>query len=210
MPAHSRLSFDQLAERATDLAGRGRRTILGVTGAPGAGKSTVAAALMSQLGDAATIVSMDGFHLNSQVLDNLGLLDRKGAPDTFDVGGYVALLKRLLHQDEDVIYAPEFRRDLEESIGSAVPVLRTTPLVITEGNYLLLGSGQWPRVRELLDEVWFITLPDSVREDRLIKRHIDFGRSAAEAEEWVRENDALNAQLINETASNSDLCVEIV
>jgi pantothenate kinase len=210
MLAPSRLTFDQLVERATDLASRGRRTILGLTGAPAAGKSTVAAALVSELGDAATIVSMDGFHLSSQVLDNLGLLDRKGAPDTFDVDGYVALLTRLLHQDEDVIYAPEFRRDLEEPIGSAVPVLRSTPLVITEGNYLLLGRGQWPQVRKLLDEVWFITLPEAVREDRLIKRHVDFGRSVAAAEEWVRQNDALNALLINETAGSSDLCVEII
>ncbi len=202
-------SIARLVDRARSLSDQGRRTILGIAGAPGAGKSTLSARLAAELGDRAVVVGMDGFHLSNAVLENLGLRDRKGAPDTFDALGYVALLERLRRADEDIVYAPEFRRDLEESVGSAVPVPASTPLVITEGNYLLVDSGPWARVRGLLDETWFVGLPDVERERRLIDRHVAHGRSPAAAEEWVRRSDARNAQLVTGTARFADLFVEL-
>lgn len=208
VPAHES-SVDRLVARARALADTGGRRILGITGAPGAGKSTLATRLAQALGDRATIVGMDGFHLSNAVLESLGRRDRKGAPDTFDADGYVALLRRLRRADEDVVYAPEFRREIEESIGSAVPVARRTPLVITEGNYLLLDEGPWARVRDLLDESWYVDLPDAVREDRLVDRHVAFGRSPVDATEWVRRSDARNAELVARTARLADVVVTL-
>jgi pantothenate kinase len=209
MNSRELLSLDQLIDRARNLASRGQRTILGITGAPGAGKSTLAEILAGELSDMASVIPMDGFHLSNKVLTDLRLRDRKGAPETFDVAGYIALLKRLRNQDEDAMYAPEFYRDLEEPIAAAISILRTTPLVITEGNYLLLGAPPWSRVRELLDESWFITLSDSVRVERLVSRHVEFGKSLQQAQEWVERSDEFNARLISETAQFADLTVEI-
>jgi pantothenate kinase len=122
---------------------------------------------------------------------------RKGAPDTFDSAGYVALLRRLLAQaDDEIVYAPEFRREIEEPIANAIPVFARTQLVITEGNYLLLDEGAWAQVAGLLDEVWYMEVDDPLRVDRLTRRHEQFGRSADEAAAWVAGTDEPNARLI--------------
>ena len=132
LPASARI-------RVRDLIKRNGRTLLGLVGAPGAGKSTLAAALLAEFAEVAQVVPIDGFHLANVELERLGRRDRKGAPDTFDSAGYVALLRRLLVQaDDEVVYAPEFRREIEEPIANAIPIHARTQLVITEGNYLLL------------------------------------------------------------------------
>lgn len=202
----------ELIGRARLLASGGRRRILGITGAPGAGKSTVAAQLAEALGpEAAVLVPMDGFHLANSVLDELGRRGRKGAPDTFDDGGYAALLERLRTQtaEEPVIYAPDFRRELEEPIGSALPVRAAVPLVITEGNYLLLPRGRWPRARVVMDEVWYLETDDAVRRERLIRRHTQFGKTADEAREWTLGSDEANARSIAAHAGLADAVVRI-
>src|SRR5690606_41257743 len=145
-----------LPGRARALAAQGGRRILGIAGAPGAGKSTLAHAVVEALGEDARLVGMDGFHLAEAELHRLGRHDRKGAPDTFDALGYVALLRRLRAADERVVYAPFFDCSLEEPIGCAVPVPREVPLVVTEGNYLLVADGDWAGVRPLLDECWYV------------------------------------------------------
>ncbi|CAA2108687.1 Pantothenate kinase [Variovorax paradoxus] len=183
------------------MAGGGRK-LLGLVGAPGAGKSTLAAALLQAVGtDRAQVVPMDGFHLANVELQRLGRAARKGAPDTFDSAGYVALLQRLREQrpDGDVVYAPEFRREIEEPIAGAIAVLPSTQLVITEGNYLLHDVGPWAGAAAMLDEVWYVDIDDAVREDRLVRRHQQFGRSAEEARAWVESTDAPNARLIAAT-----------
>ena len=157
------LSLGQLVARAQTLVQTGQRRILGITGPPGAGKSTLAAALGHALDSDAILVPMDGYHLANEELLRLGRRGRKGAPDTFDVDGYVALLGRLRNQLEPIIYGPRFDRDLEESIGSAIPISRETPLVITEGNYLLLDQFGWEGVRQHLDEVWFLDIDPAER-----------------------------------------------
>jgi pantothenate kinase len=193
-----------LVERARTLIVLGERRLLGITGAPAAGKSTLAGALTSALAPHAVLVPMDGFHLAATQLRRLGRLDRKGAPDTFDAAGYLALLRRLQDRTDDVVYAPEFRREIEEPIAGAIAIPRDIPLVITEGNYLL----SWKDVRELLDEVWFVDLDEPTRLARLIERHMAYGRTRAEAEQRARGSDQRNAELIMMTRGDADLIVQ--
>jgi pantothenate kinase len=196
-----------LAGRARALAKDGNRAILGIIGAPGAGKSTLAAEIAASLGAGAVLVPMDGFHLANRELERLGRRDRKGAPDTFDAAGFVALLQRLRQQTDDVVYAPTFRREIEESIAGAIAIDGGTPLVVTEGNYLLLEGGPWSRIRPLLDECWFMEGPEDDRIRRLIDRHVEFGKAPAEALEWVTRSDEANGRLIAATRSRADLIV---
>src|ERR1700722_9982351 len=150
------LTFADLVADAARLAVPGQRHILGITGAPGAGKSTLAERLVAALDGRAVLVGMDGFHLAHRQLRRLGRAERKGAEDTFDAVGYAELLTRLRRRENGIGYAPEFRGDLEEPIACAVPVPQEVPLVVTEGNYLLVPNPPWDRVRGLLDEVWFL------------------------------------------------------
>jgi pantothenate kinase len=181
------------------------RTIIGITGPPGAGKSTVAEALVNHIGPAAVLVPMDGFHLSNHVLDALGRRDRKGAPDTFDAAGYVALLRRLRDAGHDVVYAPTFRREIEEPIAASIAIPQQTRIVITEGNYLLL----WHEVRTLLDQVWYLEVDDDIRLERLIARHLSFGRTPDEARAWANGSDQRNADTIAATAPRADLILRL-
>ena len=201
--------FAQLLDRARALAGRPGRDILGITGPPAAGKSTIAGRLGGELGAAAVCVPVDGFHLAHQLLVDSGLVDRKGAPDTFDVAGYVALLRRLRDPGEGIVYAPRFDRGIEDSIANAIPVPPDVPLVITEGNYLLLRPGPWAQVADLLDEVWYLDLAEDTRLRRLIARHREFGRDSAAARDRATGSDQQNAVLIEASRDNASLVVSL-
>lgn len=199
---------DACLARVRALLHDGQRKLLGLVGPPGAGKSTFAEALRAAFGDLAQVVPMDGFHLANVELQRLGRAHRKGAPDTFDSAGYAALLQRLRSQGQDeIVYAPEFRREIEEPIAGAIPVLPQTQLVITEGNYLLLDHGHWPAVAPLLDEVWYVDVDDALRHERLTRRHEQFGRSRQEAIDWVANTDEPNAQRIAATRHRAHLVV---
>ncbi|WP_285661252.1 nucleoside/nucleotide kinase family protein [Actinorhabdospora filicis] len=200
-------SVTACVERAARLAASGGRRVLGVVGAPGAGKSTIARRVVAALGAAAVYVPMDGFHLAQTELARLGRAGRKGAPDTFDADGYVALLRRLREPGGAVVYAPEFRRDLEEPIAGAVPVPPGVPLVVTEGNYLLLDEGPFAGVAALLDESWYVEVEDGLRLARLVERHRVYGKSPEAAREWAHGSDERNAALVAASRGRADVVV---
>jgi pantothenate kinase len=197
-----------LIARARRLARSGRR-LLGIAGAPGTGKSTVAGAIVGALAPDAALVPMDGFHLASSELDRLGRASRKGAPDTFDAAGYIALLRRLRSVEDDIVYAPAFHREIEEAVAGSIPIPRTVPLIVTEGNYLLLDTHPWAAIRELLDEAWYVQQDDGARVERLIARHIAYGKEPDFARAWVLGSDQRNAELIATSRHRADLVVEL-
>ncbi len=192
------------------LNSSGNRILIGIVGKPGAGKSTLSAYLLRELqSNEITVVPMDGYHLSNAVLRQLGRAERKGAPDTFDAAGFAALLKRIRSDNSADIYYPIFDRSFEESIAAQGVVTTETKVVIVEGNYLLHDKGDWKEVAGLLDEIWFIDVDDEIRLQRLIARHIAFGKTPAEAEAWSRGSDEVNAKIIEQTRSRADAVIHL-
>jgi pantothenate kinase len=199
---------NNVRERVQGLIDSGARRLIGIVAPPGAGKSTFAHALVSAFPDACCVVPMDGFHLANSELERLGRRSRKGAPDTFDPAGYVQLLRRLRASAADeIVYAPDYRRELEEGIAGAIAIDTRTPVIFTEGNYLLLEQNGWGAVRGELDEVWYLDVDDGLREQRLLERHMRFGRSRDEALQWMAQTDAPNALRITRTRPLADLYI---
>ncbi|MGI4838958.1 MAG: nucleoside/nucleotide kinase family protein [Janthinobacterium lividum] len=197
-----------LVDRARMMIRSGGRRLLGIAGTPGSGKSTVAQLLAEALGEHAVVVPMDGFHLANRELARLGRAERKGAPDTFDVQGYLALLHRLkAQQPGETVYAPLFDRQIEESLAGAIPVAAEVPLIISEGNYLLLSEGGWAPVAQCFDDLWFVAVSPAQRRARLVERHMRFGRSREEAEAWVDSTDEPNAQLVDADRARAHVMV---
>lgn len=202
-------SLPELVQRARALSMRGSRVLLGITGAPGAGKSTLAEAIVGQVGDTARLVGMDGFHLSQSRLTELGTIARKGAVDTFDAAGFVTLVRRLRHPDEEIIYAPEFRRELEEPIGGALAIEPDVRLVVVEGNYLLVPDRPWGKLRELFDEVWYCEPDEQIRIASLIARHRAYGKTNDEARRWALGSDQRNTEMIAKTRPRADIIVKL-
>ncbi|GAA4895713.1 phosphoribulokinase/uridine kinase family protein [Stackebrandtia albiflava] len=191
------------------------RAILAVAGPPGAGKSTLAVRLVdavnARLGDAvAAYVPLDGFHLSNRQLDRAGTADRKGARFTFDVWGYLALLRRLLSDTTHPVYVPDYDRRLHEPIAARHVVEPRVRLVVTEGNYLASTEQGWREVADLAAELWYVETPRPLREARLLRRQRDGGRDAAAARAWVDSNDLVNAEEVEAQASRCDRVVTIV
>ncbi|MFF0229366.1 nucleoside/nucleotide kinase family protein [Micromonospora sp. NPDC005254] len=209
MPSARVLAVEELVARARSLADAGPRQLLGITGAPGAGKSTLAERIVAEVGPSARLVPMDGFHLAQSQLVRLGRADRKGAIDTFDANGYVSLLRRLRRLEPTSVYAPEFRREIEEPVAGAIEVPPSVRLVVTEGNYLLVPDFPWQEVRTLLHEVWFLDLDVELRQRRLTARHEAYGRSPEQARAWALGSDEANAARVTPTADRADLVIRL-
>ncbi len=207
--------LDDLVEAALALVpsdATGGRAVLGIAGAPGAGKTTLAEALVRAVGERrgpayVAHVPMDGFHLADAQLDRLGLRDRKGAPDTFDADGYAAALGRVRRETRWPVYVPGFERDLEQPIAAALVVEPAARLVVSEGNYLLLPQERWQRARAQVDAVWFVTGDDALRVSRLVERHVRFGKTPDAASEWVHRSDEANAALVAASGTTADRVV---
>ncbi len=176
--------------------------LLGICGAPGSGKTTLAGALGHP------VVPMDGFHLANVELERRGLRDRKGAPETFDAWGYAALLARLREREDRVVMAPGFERGLEQPIAGAIAIPRSE-LVVTEGNYLLLDQPEWHAVRQQLDQVWQVVADGPLRRERLVARHVEFGRSPEAAAAWVARVDEPNARLVDAASERADVLLDL-
>jgi pantothenate kinase len=207
------ITFADLVGRARSLVRGERRAVLGIAGAPAAGKTTLAEELVRALGAGGVPVvhvPMDGFHLADAELERLGLRDRKGAPATFDALGYAALLRRLHEDRDEIVYAPGFERVLEQPIAGAIPIHRSARLIVTEGNYLLVDDRRWGAVRPQLDEVWYVDLDQQERLRRLIERHVRFGKPEADAVAWATGTDERNAEVIMATRDRADLVVPAV
>jgi len=204
--------MDGLVTRARGVAMHGRRGLLGVVGAPGAAKSTVAAALAERLradGVTVALVPMDGFHLPQAELVRRGLRDVMGRIDTFDAEGYLALLRRLRDETDRTVTAPDFDRTVEEPVADAIRVEPDVRLVLTEGNYLLDDEPPWPDVRATLDEVWFVETDDASRVERLLARHVEFGKTEEEARRWMARVDEPNELRITARRGEADFGVDL-
>ncbi|HZX55580.1 MAG TPA: nucleoside/nucleotide kinase family protein [Ilumatobacteraceae bacterium] len=201
------MDAEQAVRRAAAMATAGR-TLLGIAGCPGAGKSTMSAAILERV-SSSVVVPMDGFHMLNDDLVRLGRRNRKGAPDTFDVAAYIAQLDQVRRQDRLPVLAPRYDRAASAPVPDAIIIEPDVALVITEGNYLLLNTPPWDAVRPLLDEVWFVDLDDEVRVPRLIARHIEFGKSPHEAREWVLRSDEANAAVVAATRQRADVVVHV-
>lgn len=194
---------EPLVEHVLSLvpSSEGRRTVLALTGPPAAGKSTLARYLVQQVEEelgrgTAGYLPMDGFHLSNVQLDRLGRRDRKGAPDTFDAHGFVALLRRLTVETDHPVYVPDYDRTLHEPVAARHVVLPHTLLVVTEGNYLACAEEPWSSAQEIYAELWYVEAPDADREHRLVRRQVRGGVNEYQARAWVERSDRPNGELV--------------
>lgn len=209
--------LDNLVARAVGLIRADARVLLGITGSPGSGKTTLARDVVSAVnahlaepGDGtAAYLPMDGFHLANATLDALGRHDRKGAVDTFDGWGFLSLLRRVVTEIDHAVYAPSFERAVDEPVAGALAIPPEARLVVVEGNYLLADVEPWSRIPSLLAESWFVATPEEDRMRRLVDRHIRHGRSPEAARAWAADVDGANARLIEPTRARATLVVTI-
>ncbi len=193
---------EEIRRKAEDLEGR---FIAALAGPPGAGKSTLADAVVEALGADARVVPMDGFHFDDAILTARGMRSRKGAPETFDVAGYRHLLSRL--QDEDEVAIPVFDRSLELSRGSADLVTKDHRILVTEGNYLLLNETPWVDLGEYFDLTVFIDVPEAELDRRLLDRWAFYGKTSEAARAWIDGNDMPNIRRVIHGSRQADITV---
>ena len=202
------ISNEEAKAIVVECASASNRTIIGIIGKPGGGKSTLSKYLLKGMDPTlVSVVPMDGFHLSNKVLKELGRSDRKGAQDTFDVKGFTALIQRIKMDSAEPIYYPIFDRSIEESIAAQGVVYPSTRVVIVEGNYLMHDKDGWQEIAPLLDQSWYAFLEEDIRISRLISRHIAFGKDPDSAKAWAKGSDQVNAELIETGVGRCDFLV---
>jgi len=188
----------------------GDRFIVAIVGAPGAGKTTIAGELYAALNEksagSAAILSMDGFHLDNSVLEARGILDIKGAPQTFDASGFAATLQRVRTGNQNVAI-PVFDRQMDMARAGASVIEVAAEIIIVEGNYLFLERAQWAQLALYYDLKIFIDVPMSTLEDRLVKRWISHGFNPVAAKERVQKNDLINAEIVLQESLPADIVI---
>jgi pantothenate kinase len=192
-----------------------KRFLLGITGIPGAGKSTMAAALAKRINETLTkniaiVVPMDGFHLHNDILKKRGLFAQKGAPETFDAEGFTALIKQIALDRDHSVYCPAYNRNLHNPVPNAVLVEKHHRIIIIEGNYLLLPTAPWQELKNFFSETWFIDISPTITKQRLIRRHMRSGRPLHEALTKIDSTDMPNAKLILNTKPLADKIITLV
>lgn len=205
MPKH--ITIDDLIAEIAALK-TGKRLFVAIAGAPGSGKSTLADDLVHRLNAAkpgsSALLPMDGYHYDDRILIERGLRPRKGAPETFDVGGLFHMLERLKRNTEPEIAVPVFDRDLEISRAGARMISGEAEVIVIEGNYLLLSAEPWSRLKPLFDLSVMIDVPESVLRDRLIARWQSYNIPAAEIEAKVEGNDLPNGRFVIANSGAAD------
>jgi pantothenate kinase len=194
----------------TLLHGPKPRSIIGIVGKPGAGKSTVVSEIEKRFESSqVSVIPMDGYHLSNEELIALGRRDRKGAPDTFDTQSFISLITNVKNNSELEHRFPIFHREIEASIENEGSVPSNAKVIVVEGNYLFSEELNWQGVFPLLDHTWFIEIDDEVRIERLIARHIRFGKTPEAAEYWSRGSDEANARFIELTAHRASNVINL-
>ena len=193
----------------TLLSASGPRILIGLVGKPGVGKSTLVEKIKNQFpGDEVSIISLDGYHLSNEILEANGARNRKGAPDTFDVQGFTELLQGVKVADSDIRF-PIFHREIEASVADEGVVPAAARIVVVEGNYLLSREFGWEKVADFLDYSYFLELDDGIRMQRLIERHVRFGKEPTAAREWAMGTDESNAKFIERDRDRATGVVEL-
>ena len=192
------LLFDQIQSL---LQSASPRTIIGIVGKPGAGKSTVVSEIEKRFDSSEVcVIPMDGYHLSNETLIEIGRRDRKGAPDTFATQEFISLIRKVKNDHTSEHRFPIFHREIEASKKDEGIVPIGAKVIVIEGNYLFSEEHNWNGVFPLLDHTWFIEIDNEVRMQRLIARHVKYGKTPEEAEYWSRGSDEANAQYIELTA----------
>ena len=190
---------------------RGRPTVVGLAGPPGSGKSTLATYIVDTINryrdGTAVVFPMDGYHLSNSQLEKRGIAAIKGAPETFDVHGFIWALSRMRSPIRDTLFVPDFSRVLNEPIAASIAITAETEIILVEGNYLLLEFGNWKKVRQYLDRAWFLDIGWEICRDRLISRQIAGGKSLAEAVEWVDRSDKANFDVVVNRSGTQGVCL---
>ncbi|MEP5193701.1 MAG: nucleoside/nucleotide kinase family protein, partial [Roseobacter sp.] len=182
-----------------------KRRIVALAGPPASGKSTLAERLAEIL-PAASVVPMDGFHLDNRILSERNLRARKGAPDTFDVAGFYHLLDRLRNEEE--VFYPLFDRKRDCAVAGAGRIDKTTQTIVAEGNYLLLDTNEWRRLHSFWDVSLYLDVPETTLRTRLMQRWLDHGFSQQDAETKVDTNDMPNAKMTAQKRINPDMILK--